>query len=59
MLVPTKILPPATTGLPFEVEPSAAFHLMFVPVLTSQDSGRSFMADVMLRCGVPPHIGQS
>ena len=59
LLVPRKIFPSATTGFPFDVEPICAFHLMFVPFLTSQDSGRPFMAEVMLRCAVPPHIGQS
>ena len=29
LLVPTKTLPSATTGLPYDVDPSSAFHLMF------------------------------
>jgi len=59
LFVPRKTFPPATTGFPFEVDPSRAFHLMFVPFLASQDSGRPFMADAMLRSAVPPHSGQS
>src|SRR5512139_1197501 len=59
LFVPRKIFPPATTGFPFEEVPIGTFHLMFVPFLASQDSGRPFMAEAMLRCAVPPHIGQS
>src|SRR5438046_2037180 len=39
LLVPTKILPPATTGPPNEVVPSSATHLMLLPVLMSHSSG--------------------
>src|SRR3954453_12125572 len=59
LLVPTKTMPPATTGLPYACEPSSATHFTFFFVLTSQVVGRPFMVDTMLRSGVPPHIGQS
>src|SRR3954467_9653659 len=59
LLVPTKIIPPATTGLPYACEPSSATHLTFFFVFTSQLVGSPFMFDTMLRSGVPPHIGQS
>ena len=60
LLVPTKILPPATTGLPNDCEPSWATHLMFLPVVTSHVSGMFFSTVlIMLRCGVPPHMCQS
>src|SRR5882672_1725242 len=59
LFVPTKIMPPATTGFPYACEPSSATHLTFFFVLTSQVVGRPFMLDTMLRSGVPPHIGQS
>src|SRR6187551_3651446 len=59
LLVPRKIFPSATTGFPYDVEPICAFHLMFLPLLTSQDSGRPVMAEAMLRCVAPPNIGQS
>src|SRR6266516_3288776 len=32
---------------------------MFFLVLTFQETGRPFIEETMLRCGVPPHIGQS
>src|SRR5688572_25573051 len=59
LLVPTKTIPLATTGLPYACEPSSATHLMFFLVFTSHVVGSPFMLDSMLRSGVPPHIGQS
>src|SRR3982751_229204 len=59
LLVPTKIIPLATTGLPYACEPSCATHLTFFFVFTSQLIGSPFMFETMLRPGVPPHIGQS
>src|SRR3954469_15422732 len=59
LLVPTRTMPPATTGLPYACEPSSATHFTFFFVLTSQVVGRPFIVDTMLRSGVPPHIGQS
>src|SRR5262249_17838710 len=40
-------------------EPSAATHLMFFFVATSHVVGGFFIAETMLRSGVPPHMGQS
>src|SRR5919106_7025416 len=59
LLVPTSTTPPATTGLPYDCEPSAATHFTFWPVLTSHLVGMPVSGDTMLRDGVPPHIGQS
>src|SRR4051812_31716694 len=59
LLVPTKTMPPATTGLPYACEPNSATHFTFFFVLTSQVVGSPFMVDTMFRSGVPPHIGQS
>src|SRR3954453_12728922 len=59
LLVPTRTMPPATTGLPYACEPSSATHFTFFFVLTSHVVGRPFIVDTMLRSGVPPHIGQS
>src|SRR3982751_6898859 len=59
LLVPTKIIPLATTGLPYACEPSCATHLTFFFVFTSQLVGSPFMFETMLRSGVPPHFGQS
>ena len=59
LFVPRKIFPSATTGFPFEEDPIGTFHLTLVPFLASQESGSAFMEDVILRCAVPPHIGQS
>src|SRR5262245_3842231 len=59
LFVPTKIIPPATTGLPYAWEPSSATHLTFFFVFTSQVVGSPFMLETIFRSGVPPHIGQS
>src|SRR6185503_6390736 len=59
LFVPTKTMPPATTGLPYACDPSSATHLTFFFVLTSQVVGRPFMVETMLRSAVPPHMGQS
>src|SRR6185369_1446821 len=59
LFVPTKTMPPETTALPYDCEPSWATHLTFFFVLTSQLDGRPFMLETMLRSGVPPHMGQS
>src|SRR5215207_9352002 len=59
LLVPTNTVPPDTTALPYVCEPSWATHFTFFLVLTSQLVGRPFMFEIMLRSGVPPHIGQS
>src|SRR5688500_6013000 len=59
LLVPTSTTPLATTGLPYDCEPSSATHLTFLPDFTSHDVGRPFIGETMLREGVPPHIGQS
>ena len=59
LLVPTSTTPPATTGLPYDCDPSSATHFTFLPVLMSQVVGRPVIGDTMLRLGVPPHIGQS
>src|SRR4030095_2534752 len=59
LLVPTKTFPPATTGFPYDCEPRSAFHLIFFLALTSHTTGRFFIGETILRCGVPPHIGQS
>src|SRR5213075_375800 len=58
LFVPTKTIPPETTGLPYVCEPNDATHFTFVLVFTSQLVGRPFMFDTMLRSGVPPHMGQ-
>src|SRR5215216_3361447 len=52
-------MPPETTGLPYACEPSSATHLTFFFALTSHVVGSPFMLEIMLRSGVPPHIGQS
>src|SRR5688500_1274609 len=59
LFVPTKTVPPATTGLPYVCDPSSATHFTFFFVFTSHVVGSPFMVDIMLRSGVPPHIGQS
>src|SRR5215475_13426981 len=59
LFVPTKTIPSATVVLPYVWEPSAATHLMFFFVATSQVVGGFFIAETMLRSGVPPHMGQS
>src|SRR5688500_8625080 len=59
LFVPTNTRPPATTGLPYDCDPSAVTHFTFAPVLTSQVVGSPFIDETMLRSGVPPHIGQS
>ena len=60
LLVPTRILPPAIVALPYVCEPSRAVQRMLRPVATSHDEGISFSAVLtILRCGSPPHIGQS
>src|SRR5688572_19181374 len=59
LLVPTSTTPSATTGLPYDCEPSSATHFTFFPVLTSHDVGAPVIGEIMLRLGVPPHIGQS
>src|SRR5918994_7947473 len=59
LLVPTSTTPLATTGLPYDCDPSSATHFTFLPVLRSQVVGRPVIGDTMLRLGVPPHIGQS
>src|ERR1041384_1253572 len=59
LFVPTKTMPPETTALPYDCEPSWATHFIFFFVLTSQVVGRPFMFETMLRSGVPPHMGQS
>ena len=59
LLVPIITTPPATTGLPYDCEPSSATHFTFLPVLRSHDVGRPVIGETMLRLGVPPHMGQS
>jgi len=59
LLVPTKILPPATTGLPEVIAPRAATHFTLVPAATSQSAGTPVSTETILRDSVPPHIGQS
>src|SRR5262245_21067411 len=46
-------------GLPYDCEPSDATHLTLVFLFTSQVVGKPFMFEIILRSGVPPHIGQS
>src|SRR5204863_217029 len=53
LLVPTKIMPPATTGLPYACEPSSATHLTFFFVFTSD------VVDIplcRLRLTLGPHL---
>src|SRR5262249_22922977 len=59
LFVPTSTTPLATTGLPYDCDPSFAIHFTFLPVLTSHCVGTPVMDETMLRLGVPPHIGQS
>src|SRR4030095_7842948 len=59
LFVPTKIIPPETTALPYVCEPSCAVHLTFFFSLMSQLIGNPFMLETILRSGVPPHMGQS
>src|SRR5215203_5191535 len=59
LLVPISTTPPATTGFPYDCEPSSATHFTFFPVLTSHEVGNPVMVETMFRLGVPPHIGQS
>src|SRR5215208_3466543 len=59
LLVPTNTVPPDTTALPYVCEPSWATHFTFFLFLTSQEVGSPFMSEIMLRSGVPPHMGQS
>src|SRR3990170_1146895 len=39
LLVPTNTSPPATTGLPYDCDPSCCFHLMFCPDSTFHSVG--------------------
>ena len=59
LFVPTNTLPSATTGFPYEVDPSSAFQRMFAFVLMSHVAGRPVIGDDMFRPGAPPHMGQS
>src|SRR5688572_15731651 len=66
LLVPTKILPPPTVGLPYAWLPSLATHFTFLLFERSRSSafsggsptsasvGRFFSSEIMLRAGVPP-----
>jgi hypothetical protein len=45
--------------LPYDVDPSSAFHLIFFPDWTSQIDGRFLSGENIFLCGVPPHMGQS
>src|SRR6266567_4099706 len=51
--------PPATMGVECVSVPSCTVHLMFLPVLGSKESGRSFSSDTMLRDQACPHCGWS
>src|SRR2546428_6693345 len=51
--------PPATTGVECVSLPSAADHLMFLPVAGSNESGRFLSSETMLRDQACPHCGWS
>src|SRR5205823_5355679 len=62
LLVPKNTLPSATIGPPYALLPSSAAHLILrnLPSSALQSIGRFFAAGLaMLRCGVPPNMGQS
>src|SRR6266568_1439464 len=46
-------------GVEWACVPSRATHLMFLPVLGSNESGRPFSAETMLRDQAWPHCGWS
>src|SRR3954467_8524814 len=58
LLVPTEIIPPATTGLPYACEPRSATHLTFFFVFTSQLVGSPFRFDPIFPSFLPPPIFQ-
>jgi len=49
LFVPTKTLPPASTGPAYAWEPTSAHHFRFFPVFTSQSPGRPVSSETMLR----------
>src|SRR5262249_14650871 len=60
LLVPRKILPPDTTALPYDCEPSSTDHLIFFPDLTSRSAGKLRSTELtMFRCSVPPNMGHT
>src|SRR5262249_32877318 len=60
LLVPTNTLPLATTGPPEAFDPSAADHLIFLPVLPPRAAGpRRAEGWPMWRPGGPPRTGRS
>src|SRR5207249_3524287 len=71
LFVPTNTLPPATVGLPYDCDPSLATQRTFLvvamsissePLLicpASNESGRPFSSETILRELSCPHIGQS
>src|SRR5690348_7061506 len=71
LLVPTRTLPLAATGLPYDWVPSFAIHLTFFETVVgsivpssrtlpgSSAAGKPFWLDTMFREGSRPHMGQS
>src|SRR5438128_254449 len=51
--------PPATIGVECVSVPSFADHLIFFPVLGSNESGKLFSSETMLRDQACPHCGWS